>query len=117
MDRELFQDYKYDAYQEYQSAATHARECETTLKRLKDAQKNNREFMELSQLKAQLEDELTAIQREKNAQLDVKPVNFTDYGSGKHSERKNREAAGGGKTVSGISADGIRRGSKSCGSL
>lgn len=72
MDRELFQDYKYDAYQEYQSAATHARECETTLKRLKDAQKNNREFMELSQLKAQLEDELTAIQREKNAQLDVK---------------------------------------------
>ena len=55
MDRELFQDYKYDAFQEYQSAATHARECETTLKRLKDAQKNNREFMELSQLKAQLD--------------------------------------------------------------
>lgn len=72
MNLELFSGYQYDAYQAYQTAADKARGSEENLKKLKDAQKNNREFVEMNQLRGKLQDELGAIRRERTRQLDIK---------------------------------------------
>lgn len=72
MDRELFKSYRYDAYQAYQMAADQERTAAKNLKKLKDAQKNNREFVELNQLRGLLEEELAATRREKTELFDVK---------------------------------------------
>lgn len=69
---EFFKEYRYDSYQAYQTAADQARDSANNLKKLKDAQKNNREFIELSELRGKLQDELAATQREKTTQMSVK---------------------------------------------
>lgn len=68
-DKEFFQAYNYDAHQAYQRAAELCTDSEKRLKRLKKAQQNNREFLELSQLAAHLEDEQAAVKREQSEKI------------------------------------------------
>lgn len=60
-DKEYFKDYDYDVHVKYQKTAKELRESEVQLKKLKKAQQNNKEFLELSQLVERLTDEQEAM--------------------------------------------------------
>lgn len=62
-DREFFVEYDYDAPRNYQRAAEGARSSKEQLQRLKKAQENNQEFIELNQQVTRLEHEQKAIQQ------------------------------------------------------
>ncbi len=68
-DREFFGEYHYGAPGEYQQAAEGVRRAKEQLERLKTAQKNNQEFIELSCQVARLEDEQHAVQETYTAKL------------------------------------------------
>lgn len=68
-DREFFREYDYDAHQNYQTTSALCEESEKQLKRLKKAQQNNREFLELSQTVARLQAEKEAVKREQEAKV------------------------------------------------
>lgn len=69
MNREAFKEYQYDVHRQYQETAASAKESETQLKRLKKAQKNNREYLELSQTVARLQSEKEAVKNEQEKKL------------------------------------------------
>lgn len=69
MDREAFKEYQYDVHRQYQETAAAAKESETQLKRLKKAQQNNREYLELSQTVARLQSEKEAVKNEQEKKL------------------------------------------------
>ena len=60
-DRELFREYDYDAHRKYQTAAENARAARAQLERLKKAQENNQEYLELNELVGRLSDEQKAV--------------------------------------------------------
>lgn len=68
-DKEFFKEYDYDAHQKYQRTAALCEESEKQLKRLKKAQENNREYLELSQLAARLSDESEAVKKEQKEKV------------------------------------------------
>lgn len=63
-DKEFFRDYDYDVHAKYQKTASDLNESENQLKKLKKAQQNNREFLELSQMVSRLTDEQDAVRKE-----------------------------------------------------
>ncbi len=63
-DREFFREYDYDVPKKYQTAAENVRESMAQLDRLRKAQVNNQEFIELSELSIRLSEELEAVQAE-----------------------------------------------------
>lgn len=69
VDREAFKEYPYDVHRQYQETAVAAKESETQLKRLKKAQQNNREYLELSQTVARLQSEKEAVKNEQGKKL------------------------------------------------
>lgn len=71
-DREMFQEYDYDAHRKYQTASENARESKAQLERLKKAQENNREYLELNELAGRLSDEQKAVQNEYGEKLQEK---------------------------------------------
>ena len=75
--RELFQEYDYDAHKKYQVAAENARESRAQLERLKRAQKNNQEYIELNELVGRLSDEQKAVQGAYGQKLQEKSAQDT----------------------------------------
>ncbi len=75
--RELFQEYDYDAHKKYQAAAENARESRAQLERLKRAQKNNQEYIELNELVGRLSDEQKAVQGAYGQKLQEKSAQDT----------------------------------------
>lgn len=71
-DRELFQEYDYDAHRNYQTAAENARASKMQVERLKKAQENNQEYLELNELVARLSEEQKAVQNEYSVKLQEK---------------------------------------------
>lgn len=71
-DRELFREYDYDAHRKYQTAAENARMARAQLERLKKAQENNQEYLELNELVGRLSDEQKAVQNEYDLKLQEK---------------------------------------------
>ncbi len=71
-DRELFREYDYDAHRKYQTAAENARAARVQLERLKKAQENNQEYLELNELVGRLSDEQKAVQSEYGLKLQEK---------------------------------------------
>ena len=71
-DRELFREYDYDANRKYQTAAENARMARAQLERLKKAQENNQEYLELNELVGRLSDEQKAVQNEYDLKLQEK---------------------------------------------
>ena len=67
--RELFQEYDYDAHRKYQAASEHVRESGAQLERLKKAQEKNQDYLELSELAGRLSEEQNAVHNEYNAKL------------------------------------------------
>ncbi len=70
--RDYFKDYIYDAFQRYQMVCTQIKESEQILKKLREAQKENREYMELSQLKYELEERSNLIKKEREEKSSAK---------------------------------------------
>lgn len=70
--REMFQEYDYDAHRKYQTASENARASREQLERLKKAQENNQEYLELSELAGRLSDEQGAVQSEYKVKLEEK---------------------------------------------
>ena len=60
--QEMFQEYDYDAHKKYQDVSEDIRASEAQLKRLKKAQENNQEYIELSELAGKLEDRQQEVQ-------------------------------------------------------
>lgn len=58
----MFQEYDYDAHKKYQDVSEDIRASEAQLKRLKKAQENNQEYIELSELAGKLEDRQQEVQ-------------------------------------------------------
>lgn len=71
-DRAFFKIYNYSAAQEYQTAAVQLSRAEEQLWELKRAQASNREYLELSQMVARLEQEQQSAKRERSKQSDEK---------------------------------------------
>ncbi len=69
---ELFGEYDYDAHRKYQMASENARASKEQLGRLKKAQENNREYLELNELAGRLLEEQSAVQNEYNGKLQTK---------------------------------------------
>ena len=67
--RELFAEYDYDAHRKYQTASEKARESQEQLNRLKKAQENNLEYLELNELAGRLSDEKDTLQNAYNETL------------------------------------------------
>ena len=67
--RELFTEYDYDAHRKYQTASEKARESQEQLNRLKKAQENNLEYLELNELAGRLSDEKDTLQNAYNETL------------------------------------------------
>ena len=63
-EKEFFKEYDYDVHEKYQRAAKELTESETQLKKLKKAQQNNKEFLELSQLVTRLTIEQEAMKEQ-----------------------------------------------------
>lgn len=63
-DKDYFKAYNYDAHGGYQKTAQQCADSEKQLKRLKKAQQNNREYLELSQLAERLQEEQAAVKNE-----------------------------------------------------
>ncbi len=68
-DKGFFREYDYDAAEEYQKTVDMRKSSEKQLKQLKQAQKNNREFMELSQMVEKLSVEKEAVRREQEGKI------------------------------------------------
>lgn len=66
-DKEFFRSYAYEAPSKYQEIAGLCSDSEKQLKRLEKALKNNREYLELSQLAEQLQDELSGMKQTRTA--------------------------------------------------
>lgn len=77
-DKTFFKEYNYDSHQAYQKAAARLDQSEKQLERLKQAQKNNLEYLELSQLVERLQSELEEgkeeqrIKMQESSQLETK---------------------------------------------
>ena len=71
-DKEFFKEYDYDVHAKYQKTAEKLEESQKQLKKLKKAQENNREYLELSQQVSRLTDEQNAV---KNEQKEVMSEN------------------------------------------
>lgn len=69
LEKEFFRTYNYDAHQSYQKTASLYHDAEIQLKRLKAAQKNNKEFLELTQLEAKLEEQQSGVKKEYNEKV------------------------------------------------
>lgn len=63
-DKEFFREYDYDAHSKYQKTAREARESKAQLERLRKAQANNQEYIELNETVGRLEAEKEAIDSE-----------------------------------------------------
>ena len=63
-DQKYFKAYAYDAHQAYQKTAMRFEASQKQLQKLRKAQQDNREFMELSRLEKRLSDELAAMRSE-----------------------------------------------------
>ena len=70
--REFFGEYDYDSHKKYQAVAENARESKERLTRLKKAQKNNLEYIELNEQVSRLAEEQQAVQAEYNRKLQEK---------------------------------------------
>ncbi len=68
--KEFFRDYDYDVHAKYQKTAQDLRESEKQLKELKKAQKNNKEFMELSRMVSRFTDEQEAVKKEQKSAME-----------------------------------------------
>ena len=62
---EFFDDYNYDACQEYEEVLLDCSKKEAELVKLQEAQKNNTEYMELAQRVEELSQELNAVERQR----------------------------------------------------
>lgn len=69
-DKEFFREYDYDVHAKYQRAAKELDESEKQLKKLKKAQQNNKEFLELSQMVSRLTDEQDAVKKEQKSAME-----------------------------------------------
>ena len=69
-DKEFFKEYDYDVHAKYQKVARDLEESEKQLKKLKKAQQNNKEYLELSQLAARLEEEQDAVKKEQKGVME-----------------------------------------------
>lgn len=65
-DKEFFKEYDYSVHEKYQKTAVELRQSEEQLKKLKKAQENNQEFIELSQLVERLTKEQKVMKTEQN---------------------------------------------------
>ena len=70
--KEFFTEYDYDAHGKYQAAARDARTSKTRLDRLKKAQADNQEYLELNEQAARLGQEQQAVQAAYNQKLQEK---------------------------------------------
>ena len=71
--REFFREYDYDAHAKYQRVSGEARESRAQLERLRQAQVDNQEYIELNETVGRLEEEQGAIENEsqKNIQKNI----------------------------------------------
>lgn len=69
-DKEFFREYDYDVHAKYQKTAKELDESEKQLKKLKKAQQNNKEFLELSQMVSRLTDEQDAVKKEQKGAME-----------------------------------------------
>lgn len=71
--REFFREYDYDAHAKYQRVSGEARESRAQLERLRQAQADNQEFIELNETVGRLQEEQGAIENEfqKNIQKNI----------------------------------------------
>lgn len=67
--REFFGEYDFDAHKKYRTVAENARESKERLTRLKKAQKNNLEYIELNEQVSRLAAKQQAVQEEYNRRL------------------------------------------------
>lgn len=68
-DKEYFKPYDYKAHQEYQAITVRGRQSKAQIDRLEQAQANNSEYMELSQLVSRLEKEQSAVKKEQSEKM------------------------------------------------
>ncbi|WP_148410747.1 SbcC/MukB-like Walker B domain-containing protein [Murimonas intestini] len=87
----FFGEYNYDACREYEEALVDCSRKESELKALKEAQKNNMEYMELAQRVSGLEQELKAVEGERGAVYENKSQMLTEYNINKNNCDKSRE--------------------------
>lgn len=71
--KEFFREYDYDAHSKYQRVSGEIRESKAQLERLRKAQKNNQEYIELNETVGRLQEEQEAIAKEaqKNVQKNI----------------------------------------------
>lgn len=71
--REFFREYDYDAHAKYQRVSGEARESRAQLERLRQAQADNQEYIELNETVGRLQEEQAAIENEsqKNIQKNI----------------------------------------------
>lgn len=97
-DRAFFRPYAYEAPSKYQEAAELSVRSEKQLKSLEKALKNNREYMELSQLVGRLQDEQSHTKEDRarldqaSRTLDVKVHRYAEQGEQKKGELKTEES-------------------------
>ncbi len=72
LEREMFQEYDYDAHGKYQSVSEAARASRSQLERLRQAQKNNLEYLELHELVGSLLEKQEAVRMEYREKLQEK---------------------------------------------
>ena len=70
--QEMFQEYDYDAHRKYQQVSEDVRASKAQLVRLKKAQEDNQEYLELNELAGRLSDQQEAVRDEYNAKLQEK---------------------------------------------
>lgn len=71
--KEFFREYDYDAHSKYQRVSEEVRESKAQLERLRKAQANNQEYIELNETVGRLQEEQVAIEKEsqKNVQNNI----------------------------------------------
>ena len=91
-DKEFFKEYDYDVHAKYQKNAKMLSDSEAELKKLKKAQQNNREYLELSQKVSRLEDEQKAMKKEQEKiRTDFNKLELKIQSCGMNIESKSAE--------------------------
>ncbi|WP_458413033.1 SbcC/MukB-like Walker B domain-containing protein [Schinkia sp. CFF1] len=89
---EFFGENNFDACRLYDEVLMDCAKKQDELERLKDAQKNNQEYMELAEQVSRLEQNLEAVNREQNAVRDDKSAMLTEYGINKNRLNEKNES-------------------------
>ncbi len=90
MERQLFGSYNYGACQEYDAAHSDCGKKEKELEALREAQKNNTEYMELAKRVDELKHELEAIEKERKAVYEDRSQMQTSYQMNQKEQERTR---------------------------